>query len=31
MNYGYTGKPSKTISGQTLLGNAIRPVYIPQE
>ena len=30
MNYGYTGTPSKTISGQTKLGNAIRPVFIPE-
>ena len=31
MNYGYTGTPSKTISGQTILGNAIRPVYLPAQ
>ncbi len=30
MNYGYTSNPSNSISGQTILGNAIRPVYIPE-
>lgn len=30
MNYGYTNSPSNSISGQTILGNAIRPVYIPE-
>lgn len=30
MTYGYTSKLSKTITGQTVLGNAIRPVWIPE-
>lgn len=30
MNYGYTSSPSKTISGKTIIGNCIRPVWIPE-
>ena len=30
MSYGYTSSPSNTISGKTIIGNCIRPVWIPK-